>query len=117
MANKHRGSVALQAGDRAVTFSFSVNALCELEDALNLPVAKIVASLGKPESVRMSMVRTLVWAALRDHHKEIDIAGAGEIVTDAGVAEAMAKIGKAFELAFPPAKTSDTQNPQEAKAS
>jgi hypothetical protein len=115
MANNHRGSVALQAGSVPYTLSFSVNALCELEDAFNQPVAKIAETLGKPESIRLSTVRTLVWAALRDHHEEMDIKAAGDVVTDAGMAKTMAAIGKAFELAFP--APSGKENPRKAKAS
>lgn len=113
--NQHRGSVALQAGNVAYTLSFSVNALCELEEALDKPVAKIADTLGKPEAIRLSTVRVLVWAALRDHHESVDIKAAGNIVTDAGMAETMAAIGKAFTLAFPP--VSGKENPRKAKAS
>lgn len=101
MANPHRGSVALQVGDRAYTLSFSVNAICELEDALDMPVAGIVNLLNEPERVRMSSVRTIIWAALRDHHDEVDEKAAGEIATEVGVPTVMEKIGEAFSLAFP----------------
>ena len=114
MANPHRGSVALQVGDRAYTLSFSVNAICELEDALGQPVAKIAAGLNDPENVRMSTVRAIIWAALRDHHSEVDLKGAGEIATEAGIPACMEAIEKAFNLAFPEAKE-DTR-PQKAKA-
>ena len=114
MANPHRGSVALQVGDRAYTLSFSVNAICELEDALGQPVAKIAAGLNDPENVRMSTVRAIIWAALRDHHSEVDFKGAGEIATEAGIPACMEAIGKAFNLAFPEAK--EDARPRKAKA-
>lgn len=114
MANPYRGSVALQVGDRAYTLSFSVNAICDLEDALGQPVAKIAAGLNDPENVRMSTVRVIIWAALRDHHGEIDLKGAGEIATEAGIPACMEAIGKAFNLAFPEAK--EAARPQKAKA-
>lgn len=104
MANPHRGSVALQAGDRAYTLSFSINALCELEDALDKPVSEIVATIQDPAKVRLSGVRMLLWAGLRDHHPEVTVAEAGEIATDAGFTVAVEKIGEAFKLAFPAAK-------------
>src|SRR5690606_10545533 len=114
MANPHRGSVALQVGDRAYTLSFSVNAICELEDALGQPVAKIAADLNDPENVRMSTVRAIIWAALRDHHSEVDLKGAGEIATEAGIPACMEAIGKAFNLAFPEEK--EAARPRKAKA-
>lgn len=106
MANPHRGSVALQAGDRAYAISFSINALCELEDALDKPVSEIVALIQDPARMRLSSVRVLLWAGLRDHHKnDVEtVEQAGEIATDAGLKVAVEKIGEAFKLAFPAAK-------------
>lgn len=113
MANPHRGSVALQAGDRAYMISFSINALCELEDALDKPVSEIVTAIQDPEKVRLGGVRMLLWAGLRDHHPEVTVAEAGEIATDAGFKVAVEKIGEAFKLAFPAAKEGKTKpNPR-----
>jgi hypothetical protein len=115
MANPSRGSVAFQVGEKAYTLSFSINALCELEAEMDQPVAKIAKSLEDPENVRMATVRALVWAALRDSHKEIDMKGAGDILEQAGMQECMDAIGKAFTLAFPEAKAD--ANPPKAKRS
>lgn len=112
MANPHRGSVAFQVGATVYTLSFSVNALCELEDMLNQPVAKIAESLNDPENVRLSTMRALAWAGLRDHHPEITIPQTGEIVSAAGVPATMEAVGKAFQLAFPEAEPK--ANPQTA---
>ncbi|MFC0246791.1 GTA-gp10 family protein [Falsochrobactrum ovis] len=116
MANHYRGSVALQVGDQAYTLSFSVNALCELEDLLNLPVAKIAATMNDAEDVRISTVRALVWGALRDHHSEIDLKGAGDIASTAGIPACMEAIGQAFRLAFPQEEAKGTARPRKAKA-
>lgn len=116
MANPHRGSVALQVGDRAYTLSFSVNALCELEDHLGQPVAKIAETLNDPEAVRLTTVRALVWAALLDHHEDVDLRQAGHIATEATIPACMEAIGNAFHLAFPtPAEAKEDARPQKAK--
>ncbi|WP_411033841.1 hypothetical protein [Shinella sp. BYT-45] len=116
MANPHRGQVAL--GN--YTLSFSVNALCELEDLLDKPMMEIVTAIQTPEKMRMNMVRALFWASLRDHHEEIDLKEAGQIVSDLGMKAAMAKVGEAFRLAFPEAgagaEANGKQNPRRAKA-
>lgn len=114
MANPHRGSVALQAGDRAYTLSFSVNAICELEAELDKPVSEIIASIQDPKQLRLSSVRALVWAALRDHHEDVTVKDAGIITTDAGIQVAVEKVGEAFKLAFPEAK--GKANPPKAAA-
>lgn len=117
MANPHRGSVALAADDYEYSLSFSVNALCELEAAIDQPVAKIVAQMQKPEEVRLSTVRLLLWAALRDYHPEIDLLHAGRIASAAGIPACMACIGKAFQVAFPSQEASGGARPPKAKAS
>jgi hypothetical protein len=115
MANPHRGEVALKAGGEAYKFSYSVNALCELEDALDQPVAKIAVSLRDPASVRWSVIRALVWAGLRDHHQDVTIEQAGDICEAAGLGEVMVAIGAAFDIAFPENKKGKAENPRKAK--
>lgn len=101
MANPHRGQVSLVAGDATYTLSFSANALCELEDATGETVAQITRKLNDSDGASMKLVRSLVWAALQDHHPEVDLKKAGRIITDAGMVATMEAIGRAFELAFP----------------
>lgn len=101
MANPHRGQVALHAGDDTYTLSFSVNAICALEEALDMPVAKIGGMLDDPDKMRMALMRTVVWAALQDHHDALSEKDAGLVISAAGIGPTMAKIGEAFQLAFP----------------
>jgi hypothetical protein len=112
MANPQRGQVSLVAGDTTYMLSFSVNALCELEEAMDMPVAKIADSLNDAGNVRMSTIRVVVWAALRDHHDAVTVKDAGRIVTEAGIPVAMEAVGKAFALAFPEAQ--EPKNPRRA---
>lgn len=113
MANPKRGEVALDVGDQTYKLSFSVSALCELEDALDMSVAKIGELLSDPANLRMDTVRKVIWAALRDHHEEIDIKQAGKLATD--IPLVMSKIGEAFQLAFP--SGGNAPRPPKAKAS
>lgn len=113
MANSRRGSVALQAGDAAYMVSFSVNALCELEDAFGVSVQNIGAIFDKDAS--MKDVRKLARCALSDNHPEVTDKEAGQIVTDAGLPIFMETVQKAFQLTFPEAK--GNANPPKAKAS
>jgi hypothetical protein len=113
MANSQRGSVALQAGDTAFTVSFSVNALCELEDAFQVPVQKLGDLFSAETSIKD--VRKLVRCALSDHHPDITEKEAGQVITDAGIPACMDAVQKAFKLAFPEVK--DQANPPKAGAS
>lgn len=112
MANPNRGEVALLVGDQEYKLAFSINAICELEDAMDMPVAKIADRLNDAENIRMSLIRTVVWAALRDHHEDVSAKEAGRIASTVGVPAVMEAIGKAFTLAFPEAQ--GKANPQKA---
>ncbi len=117
MANPLRGSVPLQVGDRSYTLSFSINALCELETELDQSVASIIKTIQTPEALRLSTVRSLVWAGLQDHHAGLSLVEVGQIITEAGLQPTIAKVGEAFRLAFPQAEAGKGKpaNPQRAK--
>ncbi len=112
MANPNRGGVSARSGDDEWTFSFSINALCELEDLLDRPVAQIVATLGDPENMRITDVRAMVWAALIDHNEGMSLKEAGNVASKIGTMNCLEKVGKALEIAFPTAK----KNPRAAKS-
>lgn len=112
MANPNRGGVSVRVGDDEWTFSFSINALCELEDLLDKPVAQIVASLGDADNMRISDVRAMVWAALLDHQDGISLKQAGDVASKVGTMDCLEKVGKALELAFP---TKAAKSPRKAK--
>jgi Protein of unknown function (DUF3356). len=116
MANAARGSVALQAGDTAYTVSFSVNALCELEEVFGRPAPKLGEIFDDSENIRISDVRKLILCGLHDHHPDVTEKDAGAIAGAAGLQACMDAITRAFQLAFPEA-TGNSKNPQKAKAS
>lgn len=113
MANPNRGAVAVRVGDEEWTFSFSVNALCELEEHLGEPISKILLALGDEENLRISYIRALVWAALLDHHEGVTLEGAGDVATSIGPTECLGYVSKALERAFP---TKAAPRPRKAKS-
>jgi len=110
MANPHRGEVSLKAGDTTYTLSLSANAICELEDHTGRDIGDIASSLNG--NVAMKLVRALVWAALQDHHPDMDIKGAGRVITEAGMPACMEAIGVAFQRAFPDAEEGSARPPK-----
>ena len=108
MANPHRGQVSLRAGDADYTLSLSVNAMCEIEDRTQKGILDIVSEFQK-KSIRFTTLRLLFWAALQDHHPEIDIRQAGDIISIAGNSQAFEAIGRAFQLAFPAVEETETR--------
>lgn len=96
MANAARGEVTFKVGAARYTLKFSTNAICELEEHLDLGLNSIVANME-----RLTTVRALLWAGLRAHHPEMTISGAGELIDKCGMTEATEVIGKALTAAFP----------------
>lgn len=114
MANPVRGAVPLPFEGKTLNLSFSINAVCILEDHLGQPVAKIAQMLGDTENMRVSNVRAVLWAGLQDYQPDTSLEEAGLIATEIGLAACSAAIGKAFALAFPPAQTGSKTRPQRA---
>lgn len=117
MANPHRGEVALQVGDQTYTLSFSVNAICELEDAFgNKPVGQVLLAMNDEGGISMKTVRTIIWAGLQDHHKDLDEHAAGVIASEVGVTKIMKKIEEAMKLAYPEQEAGNSKDrPRKAR--
>jgi hypothetical protein len=112
MANPHKGEVGFEIDGTPYTLRFSANALCELEDELGLGVNAIAGQLADPKDLRLKTVRAVFWAGLRDHHSEITLIQAGEIVTAMSLPVALETIANAFSAAFPSRETkTDPQKP------
>ena len=105
MANRHRGEAALRVEGKVYTLAFTINAMCDVEGLLGRSTDQILAALV--DSPPLSVVRALLWGGLRQHHADIDLNGAGEIIEALGGAgEALAVIGEAMSAAFPEAEPS-----------
>lgn len=101
MANPFRGIVPLTAGDEEYKLSFSINAICEIEEHFGLPIAEVGKMMQEGEGFRVNTLRFVLWAGLQDHHDELTLKDAGLIASNAGIDACGAAIGRAFQLAFP----------------
>lgn len=111
MANKNKGEVSFEVNEKSYTMRFSANALCELEDVLNMGVNDVAEQMAKPKNLRIKTVRGIFWAGLRDCHPEITITQAGELIQDLTLPRCLELIGKAFTLAFQDSTKSRPQQP------
>lgn len=101
MANRHKGDVSVKVGEREFIFRFSIDALCQLEEQTGKTIIEIGQILNSGR-IGVTLTRSLVWAALREHHPEITLKEAGEMLPDMGGAVgAMGPITQAFGAAFP----------------
>ena len=101
MSNPHKGEIEFTVGGKTYTLYFSINAMCELEDALGGNVVELATLMADSSKVSIKNVRTVFWAGLRDHHEAMSITDAGRLMSEMGVAQAMELVAKAFTLAFP----------------
>lgn len=117
VANPHRGQVSLVAGEATYTLSMSINAMCALEAHLGRPMGAVMTDIlamhGDPSRMSLTLLRAVLWAALRDHHS-VDEAKAGEVMGEVGLPSALAGVTQAFTLAFPAKKAGADVRPPAA---
>lgn len=106
MSNFARGQVPVEALGETYTLSFSLNALCRMEDYFEESVADTMERFAGLEeqgkSLPMKSVRAFVWCALTDFHGAMTEEDAGRLVTDIGLQEAVRLVMTAFEKAQDP---------------
>lgn len=107
MANPFKGEVPLTVGADTYTLSFSANALCELEDALDKPLDEIIEMLRNAATVRLSTMRVMFWQALRDHHPDMTLEDTKAILRQVSPKDMGGLIGRAFSLAMPEDKADE----------
>lgn len=105
MANPHRGEVAFEAAGQSWSLRFSTNALCTLENDLDLGIGEIVETMQT--SPRLSTLRAVLRAGLS---QEIDQRRAGELIDELGFDRVRELISDAFALAFPSAVEAEAED-------
>lgn len=103
MANRENGEVDLPAGDKVYTLHFGAAAICAAEDLLDMGINAISRRIQDKDDFRLSNWRALLWAALQDNHKGIDLAGAAVIMDEAGYDVAIQAVGEAIAAGQPEA--------------
>jgi hypothetical protein len=100
MANPLRGEVDLQVGEKTYTLRLSINAIAEVETLLDKGINEILSTLD-PQNARIGTLRAILWASLQEHHPEITLLDAGDLIGDVGAENAGPIIGDAIKAAFP----------------
>ena len=96
MANPHKGETSFEVDGKVYTLVLGTNAICELESAIDKGIDEIAMSL-----TRLSMLRGVLWAALRAHHPEITLADAGVMIDKVRRVPVMNAVNAALVAAFP----------------
>jgi hypothetical protein len=90
------GEVGFEADGKRYTLCFSVNAICELEDALDISFEEIRTFKKKTK-----LGRAMFWAAMTDNHPDLTLKDAGKIMAAVGDTRSSELVMQAFSLAFP----------------
>lgn len=96
MANPHRGEYEFEANGKRNKLFFSADAICSLEEELDLGLNDIGERMRDAEKLRMSMVRTMFRVALVD----ADEAECEALFRSLRPVDAVAHVIRAFALAF-----------------
>lgn len=113
-ANAVKGEAGISVAGRDYVLAFNINAMCEVEYVLNLSTDQILRALAS--SPPLHIVRALLWGGLRQHHPDVDLIGAGNLIElMGGPGLALDGIGKALISAFPEAKD-EPANPRKGAA-
>jgi hypothetical protein len=120
MSNKLRSEVSFETEDgQSFTLKYDVNALCELEDVLEMGIPEFAAMFSGRDKIRLKHARAAFWAGLRHHKPDISIKQAGELMMEiGGMTRALELVGEALSTAFPEPDEGDvSERPQEGRGS
>jgi hypothetical protein len=129
MANPHKGEVSV--GGK--TLVFSANAMCEVEDKLKREWVDIALEIdswrpqlkegaeptsadliGMARKVKTSLLRTLIWGAMQEHHEGATLKDAGRLIDSLDPKEggALGLVMRLFERASPDAPAAPANPPK-----
>ncbi len=104
MATKQKKPEVIEIDGKSYSLDFSMNSLCELEEATGEGALGYVSEMSDwedhPEKVRFNKMRVLFWASLLNNH-DMDLKQAGKLMTGVDLGELMPKVFTAFNNAFP----------------
>lgn len=113
--NPLRGEANLVIGDFTKILVFDVNAICLVENALDLPIYDLLGKL-KTDDLSMIEARALLWAGLAKHHP-CTLTEAGDVMSDAGMIPVTLALLSALAAAFGLAtEGGDGKNPPKSRS-
>jgi hypothetical protein len=103
MANPIQGEVDFPVGAVTYRLRLSINQLIQVEDLTGLGIVQLAAAFNNVKTLKAGNVRAVLWGALREHHPEVDLLMAGEIMAEARLQPTIKYVGEALQAAFPKA--------------
>jgi hypothetical protein len=120
MENKHRGELSFDADGKHFVLVYSTNALVELEDELDRGIVDIMNEIASwqqdASKIRLSTIRAILWAGLRERQPETDLQTAGELIPKVGgILSVVTMIAEGLMRAFPAPEMKGPRPPKGAK--
>lgn len=106
MVNPNRGDVEILLDGRPHTLRYTLNALAELAERLEIERLSDFENLGE---LGVGELRFLLWLGLKKHHPELSEAQVGDM--DMDLAEVGTKIGEAFSASLAGSRTFAVEAP------
>lgn len=114
-AKAHKGEVAFVVGKKTYVLQYTYDAICQLEETTGKTLIELASEMQDIKTLRMTRVREIFHAGLIEHHPDITVKQAGELILAAGGAIAvMGKFNEALIAAFPKAEDGDGTRPPKA---
>ena len=80
MANKVRGQISADFEGEKINLLLSTNAICELEDAADLPIDEFLDKFSEGRKPRMKDLRLLFWALMLGERPKATVEDAGALI-------------------------------------
>lgn len=98
MANPHRGEVELVVGENTFKLRLSINAIVEVERTLNMTIAQVSQQMSL---MSVTVVRGLLWGALRQHHPKMTLNDVGDLIDEIGLTPVIGLLGEVMAITYP----------------
>lgn len=102
MSNPLKGEVGFEVEKKRYVLCLDVNAICALEQELDITAAEFGKMLERP--LTLSETRAIFWAGLREHHEALTLRDAGRIIQGLTPARRNELIYEGVSAAFPSAE-------------
>jgi hypothetical protein len=116
MANPLKGEVDFPVGAQTYRLRLSINQLIEVEELTGLGIVQLASAFNDVETLKAGNVRAVLWGALREHHPDVDLMKAGEIMAEARLQTTIKFVGEALQAAFPPPEGKESPSPKRQRA-
>ena len=116
MANPIKGEVDFPVGETTYRLRLSINQLIEVEELTGLGIVQLANAFNNAETLKAGSVRAVLWGALREHHPDVDLLQAGEIMAEARLQPTIQYVGEALQAAFPKPEGKESPSPKRGRA-